>query len=516
MQRNQGNGRSKVGERLAQPPAPEVIEHLYGPRMQEELATSFGYLTSVNEAHVSMLCHQEIITEQDGGALLRAIGALAAAGAGQLELDPEREDLYYNYEQAVIARTGHEVGGRMHTGRSRNDLGATMSRMRCRDVLLELIAATCRCRQALLERAGEHLETVMPGYTHLQPAQPVTYGHWLLAIEQAMGRDTERLFGALERTNLCPLGAAALAGTGFDIAREMTSAWLGFSGLAVNTLDAVASRDFFLETLAAGALLGATLSRMAQDLYVWYTNEFGLVDLPDRVAGTSSIMPQKKNPVVLEHIKGRTSHVIGALVTALATVRNANYSNVIDANREGLRPGWTALVELKVSLDLATVAVESAMPRADVMLERCRKNFSTVTELADELVRLWNISFRDAHEVVGAVVREALAAGLDAGGITAKLVEAEAHRLLEGEYTISEQAVKQALDPLQNVQARRHTGGPAPEAVAAAGATADTLLKAHLSSLEAFRVELAAAADSLAEAVSELANKSAGEAPADV
>lgn len=487
----------KVGERLAELPAEEVVSYLYGPRMREERDTSFGYLTEVNQAHVVMLAERGIITDQAAAVLLQAIAALATEGKDALPLDPRREDLYFNYENAIISRVGPAVGGQMHTARSRNDLGSTMLRMRCRDVILQLIVESCRCRQALLDKATAHVDTVMPGYTHLQPAQPITFAHYLTAIEEGLARDTDRLFAAFRHTQLNPLGAGALAGTGFAIDRERTRRLLGFAGLVTNTLDAVASRDYLLETAAAAAILGATLSRYAQDLYVLYTYEFGTVDFPDRVAGTSSIMPQKKNPIVLEHIKGRTAPITGALMSALAGVRNSNYTNIIDAGREALRPVWAALDDLRVSIALARVATDSAQPRAALMLSRCHANFSTVTELADTLVRNWGVSFREAHEVVGAVVREAVAAGIDAAGITARMVLAQAEAVIGKAGELSDETVRDALDPQRNVAARSHAGGPAPDAVramleAAAGRLAHD--RAELAGaegmLEAARVEL--------------------------
>jgi argininosuccinate lyase len=484
---------SKVGQRLAEAPKPELTQYLYGPRMLEERDTSFGYLGAVNLAHVVMLAERGILSRERAAALANAIRAIDEAGPAALELDPEREDLYYNYERAVIQRTGHDTGGRMHTGRSRNDLGATMTRMRCRDLLLRLLGDLGACRAAMIEQAEQHLDTIMPGYTHLQPAQPITYAHWLAALEEALSRDAERLLGALHRTELCPLGAAALAGTGFNIAREIPADLLGFPALVVNTLDGVASRDYLMETLAAGAILGATLSRLAQDLYVWYTHEFAMIDFPDSVAGTSSIMPQKKNPVVLEHIRGRTAHVAGAIASALAAVRNTPYSNVIDANREGFRPGWAALEELRISIVLTRVAVSAAIPRPELMLARCRANFSTVTELADALVRLWDISFRQAHEVVGAVVREAMRLGLDATAITADLVIAQAATVLASVPELSDEDVRAALDPAACVSARNHTGGPAAPAVAAALGTARARLLSHEAELAATHDRIAAA-----------------------
>jgi len=492
--------RSKVGERLAQAPAQEVVQFLYGPRIAEELQVSFGYLTWVNRAHVVMLEEQEIITREAAVALLNTLDDIEREGPEGLAIDREREDLYFNYEHAVIARVGHAIGGQIHTGRSRNDLGATMSRMRCRDALYWLLQAVFGLRRVLIGRAREHAGTVMPGYTHLQPAQPITLGHYLLAVEGGLERDTDRLRAALCRANYSPLGAAALAGTGFPIDRLLTARLLGFDGLVENTLDCVASRDFLLEAAAAGALLGVTLSRLAQDLYVWYTHEFGMIDFPDSTAGTSSIMPQKKNPVILEHIKGRTAAASGALAGAIAAVQASNYSNTVDANREGLRPVWGALEDLRVATMLAHTAVGTLIARRELMLSRCRVNFSTVTELADQLVRGWGLSFREAHEVVGAVVRQALEQGRDASGITAAMVREAAVAVLGRPKVpaLSDDVVRAALDPLANVTARSHVGGPAPLAVAEAADRADGRWTFDSDRLECCRKQLTEAERDLA------------------
>lgn len=498
------DGGSKVGERLSERPAAEVVRYLYAPRMAEELEASFWHMTAANRAHVVMLAQEGIISREVAAAILGALDDLAAAGPGGLELDPEREDLYFNYEHAVSRRVGPDTGGRMHTGRSRNDLGATLARMRCRDVLLELLTAAAQLRETLLERAEQHLETVMPGYTHLQPAQPITMGHYLTAIEGALARDTERLAAAYRHTDLCPLGAAALAGTGFPISRDTTAGLLGFSSVMSNTLDCVASRDYLLEALAAATVMGATLSRFAQDLYVWYSAEFSAVDFPDRAAGTSSIMPQKRNPIILEHIKGRTAHAAGAFAAAVAGVRNTNFTNVIDANREGLRQAWASLEELRVSLVLALVAVRTMTVREDLLLERCRTNFSTVTELADTLVRLWGISFRQAHEVVGGLVRKVAASGGTAADITADMVMDMSAGILGVRRELEAAAVARALDPVHNIRQRAHRGGPAPGQVALLVAEGRDRLRTEKAWIAEGRDRLAAAERDLAAAIEEI------------
>ncbi|MDP2872826.1 MAG: argininosuccinate lyase [Bacillota bacterium] len=504
MSADTGSGGSKVGERLSERPAAEVVQYLYAPRMAEERDSSFWHMTATNRAHVVMLAQEGIVTPQAAAAILDALDDIAAQGPAGLELDPEREDLYFNYEHAVSGRVGPDTGGRMHTGRSRNDLGATLTRLRCRDVLLGLMDAAVELREALLARAGEHLETVMPGYTHLQPAQPITLGHYLTAVEEALGRDTERLAAALRHADLCPLGAAALAGTGFPINRDTTAELLGFSAVLPNTLDCVASRDYLLEALAAAAIMGVTLSRFAQDLYVWYSAEFGAVDFPDRAAGTSSIMPQKKNPILLEHIKGRTAHAPGAFVSAIAGIRNTNFTNVIDANREALRPAWGALEELRVSLALSVLVVRTLIVRDALLLDRCRTNFSTVTELADTLVRLWGISFRQAHEVVGGVVRRVMAGGGTAAAIDADLVREVSAEILGMRYDLDNAAVALALDPVNNVRARGHYGGPAPDQVSRMVTEGRARLDETRSLLDGVRRRMAGAEGALAVAAARI------------
>ncbi len=492
---------SKVGKRLSQKPAPEIIEQAYAAEVKEELASAFYHMTAVNKAHVVMLERQGIITREVARALLDAIYEIERNGPGGLELDPEREGLYYNYEHAVMERTGAQIGGQMHTGRSRNDLGATITRMQYRDVILALIEEVLRLRAVLLDKTEAYADAIMPGYTHLQPAQPLTLGHYLSALESGLARDTSRLFGALQRTNLCPMGAAALAGTGFPIDREIVARLLGFDSPVMNTLDAVASRDYLLEALSTGAILGITLSRFAQDLYVWYSDEFGMIGFNDRVAGTSSIMPQKKNPVVLEYIKGRTVNVLGAFSAAMTGVHSSHYTNVIDANRECFRLADLGLEHLHSTVVLSRVALENITVREELMLDRCEGNFTTVTQLADTLVTTWGISFRQSHEVVGMVVRQAMEKGLRANAITAEMVREAAREVLGIERHLDTEVLRQALDPRFNVQVRSHTGGPAPEEVRRMARLARGRLERDHYSIDTMRNRIAEAQRELGKAV---------------
>lgn len=457
--------RSLVGERLSERPAPEVLEHVYGVRLAEEAASTFPYMTAVNQAHVVMLRRRGIISPAAARALLGAINALARRGPRGIRWDPRREDVFFNYEAALIARIGPAAGGQLHTARSRNDLGATLVRLRLRDAILDFLPRLFQARRAAIDQARRFAGVVMPGYTHLQPAQPITFGHYLLGIAAALERDSRRIAQTYEITNRSPLGAGALAGTTFPIDRALTARLLGFDDLVEHTVDAVASRDFALELMAACALFGVTCSRVAQDLFVWYSREFGMIDLPDRVAGTSSIMPQKKNPVVLEHLKGRPAHLLGAFVTAATAIKNTHFTNTLDGNRESLRGLWTALDDAGACASLLTLALASAAPNAQLMLERARGDFSTATDLADLLVRRSGLSFRQAHGVVGAVVREALARGLRADEITADLTDRAARHVTGRPARLDPEAVRAALDPRRSVSDRRTPGGPAPREV---------------------------------------------------
>jgi argininosuccinate lyase len=498
---------AKTGMRLTEVPASEIQELIYGNEIDEEMAVTFQYMTDLNRAHVVMLEKQGIIKKKAAVALLKALADIEAAGVEGLELDPAREGTYYNYEHAVIVRTSPEIGGQMHTGRSRNDLGATITRMTYRDTIIRLINAANNLRAAILERAHEHAGTIMPGYTHLQPAQPITLGHYLTAVEAGLARDTGRLLNALEHTNYCPLGAAALAGTGFPIDREMTAELLGFAEPVTNTLDAVASRDYILEAMAAASIMGVTLSRLAQDLFVWYSDEFSMISFRDRVAGTSSIMPQKKNPILQEYIKGRTSQQVGAFASAVAAIHNANYTNVIDANTQAFRSTPKAFHDLFAALVFSRLLIQNLIVKKEIMLERCRGNFTTVTQLADTLVTEWDISFRQAHEVVGAVVRYATEHGMRATDISAELVIEQAAEALGTKYTISTELVKQALDPEKHVELRKHTGGTAKKEVLRMASLGDRKLEADVTAVSLAEQGISRALRDLRKKADELCGK---------
>lgn len=489
--------KSKVSHRLEEGPAPEVVKYVYGDRNPLGNNTDFDAMTDINIAHIKMLQKQKILKKDVAGGLLNAIATIHNKGLEAHSFEPDREDLYFNYEYWVSEIASPEVGGQMHTGRSRNDLGSTMVRMRAREFSLELISEVLTLRKTIHSLAGTHINTPFPGYTHLQPAQPISFAHYLLGIEQSLSRDTGRLIDSYKRTNQSPLGAGALAGTGFPIDRMMTAELLGFDGVLDNTLDAVASRDYLLEILGDIVLLSVTLNRLTQDLYVWYTHEFGLVDFHDRVSGTSSIMPQKKNPVVLEYLKGKTAQPLGAYVSAAAGLRNSAFSNIIDANRIGFEPAWPVFEQCKINILLTKLMLENLIVRKNRAAQAIEMNFSTTTELADTLVRESGISFREAHEIVGGVVRSVVESGAAATEINGEMVRTYALKSLGISLEISDIAVSQALSVTRNLDARAHVGGPAPAATAETLQNAKRAVSLHEAKLVSFQERLKSAKSEL-------------------
>ncbi|VVN95773.1 argininosuccinate lyase [Pseudomonas fluorescens] len=491
---------SKVSRRLKETTAPEVNEYIYRPRL-EGFADAFDNLGNVNKAHIVMLAEQGLIRGEHAAVLARGVLDMEAAGPGVVTLDPSREDAYFNYEAHLIEQIGTDAGGRLHTGRSRNDILATLDRLRCREVLMDVIDALIQVRQTAIDNAGVFAEVVMPGYTHLQPAQPITYGYYLSAVEQALARDCNRLTQTLESMNQCPLGAAAFAGTPFDIDRARTAQLLGFDGYLDNALDAVGSRDFILESLSHLSLLSVFWSRVAQDYFVWSTHEFSLIDFPDSVAATSSIMPQKKNPTVLEYLKGRSGHIVGLLMGASITIKGSNFSHTGDANREGTRGFWEAAEESLRCLKLLDLVLRTATPNVELAVKRAGEDFSTATGLADLIVREADLSFREAHHVVGAVVRMAMDAGLPAHRIDTAMVDVCAVEQLGYALNLAANKVRDCLDPTANVQARISAGGPSLSSLKPSLLRADARIAKERQANQTRRDRLAAAHARLQEAI---------------
>ena len=453
----------------------------------------FAADVAVDRAHVVMLDERDVVDRADAAAILEALADVEAAGHTAL---PDGEDVHAAIETAVIERVG-ERGGRMHTARSRNDEVATCIRHRLRADVLDAVAATIEAREAVADAADRHAETVMPGFTHLQPAQPTTVGHYLGSYGSALARDTERLLDAYGRINRSPLGAAAFAGTPFDIDRERTAGLLGFEGLVENSMDAVSARDFLVETTAAVAALSTTLSGLAEDLVV-FSNR-GYVELDDAYASTSSIMPQKKNPDTMELVRGTAGDAAAGLNALLSILKGLPRAYNRDLQRAHPH-AFEAVDAVREATTVAAGAVATAEWDAPALSAAASAGFSTATGVAD-LLAMSGIPFRTAHETV-ALATEALGDGSDAEAAYAALEAAAAETLGEPlEARVDREAVEAALDPVESVTSRDSVGGPAPSAVEATRSRAREALDDHRGALESRREALDRAECRLAEEV---------------
>jgi argininosuccinate lyase len=415
-------------------------------------------VVDINKAHVVMLVEQKILKPSEGAKLLQAL--VKCAGA---ELDASAEDVHMAVEEAVLKEAGAETGGNLHIAKSRNDQITTAIRMELRSELLTLMRAVSHVQDHLMEVAEEHLNTVILEYTHLQPAQPVTFAHYLLSYVDALERDLQRLQSAYTRVNLCPLGAGALATTSFPINRDRTAELLGFKGLVENSIDAVGSRDFIAETVAALTLIAVNLSRFAEDLIIWSSPDFGVVELPDEFTSTSSIMPQKKNPEVLEVIRARASHVLGDFVATAAAVKSLPSTYNLDF-QEITPKLWGAIENVRASLDM----FHKLLPKLKVTAAvsgKANASFVAATELANLLVRKYDVPFRTAHKIVGALVKSLLEAKLTFKDATPALLQKVALEVANVKVMVETQELKALANPMALVEACKVKGGPAPETV---------------------------------------------------
>ena len=409
-------------------------------------------------AHARMLGARRILSKRDVAAILRGLGQVRREiESGRFQWSLDDEDVHLNIERRLTALIG-DAGKRLHTARSRNDQVATDLRMWLRAEIDAIDARLVQLLRALLAQAGRHAALVMPGYTHLQVAQPVTFGHHLMAYVAMLERDRERLAGARSRVNRLPLGAAALAGTSFPIDRARVARELGFEGIAENSLDAVSDRDFAIEFCAAASLVMVHLSRLAEELVLWASPRFGFVRLPDRYCTGSSIMPQKKNPDVPELVRGKSGRVFGSLVALLTLMKGQPLAYNKD-NQEDKEPLFDAAATVRASLEVFAGLVAGLAPVPRAMRQAVLEGHATATDLADYLVRK-GVPFRDAHEAVARAVLEAERAGVD-------LAQLPYARLASFSPKIGRD-VKTILAPEGSVAARNHPGGTAPAQVRAA------------------------------------------------
>ncbi len=422
-----------------------------------------------SRAHADMLCAAGVLTDEERDAIHDGLARIEQEiEAGSFPWSVEREDVHMNIEARLTELIG-VTGKKLHTGRSRNDQVATDIRLHLRTASDRIAVEITRLQAGIIGLAEQHCDTVMPGFTHLQTAQPVAFGHHLLAWNEMLERDHGRLLDCRRRLNQCPLGAAALAGTTYPIRRDQTAQALGFEGPTENSLDSVSDRDFAIEFCAFAALLMTHLSRMSEELVLWASAQFDFVELPDRFCTGSSIMPQKKNPDVPELVRGKVGRVNGHLIALLTLMKSQPLAYNKD-NQEDKEPLFDTIDTVLDSLRAFADMVPHIRARPASMRAAAQRGFATATDLADYLVRR-GLPFRDAHEVVGTAVAHGIEAGLDLADMDLAT--------LQGFSPAIDETVFDVLTLEGSIAARDHLGGTAPAQVAAAARRARGRLEAR-------------------------------------
>jgi argininosuccinate lyase len=490
-----------VGTRLKQPPSAELKQFFDRAYLSTFDDIAFQAVARLNLAHTVMLSEVGVISADEARQILGAVRTWRQTGREGFPVDPERGDILPNTELYILDTLGDYVGGKMHTGRSRGDFYVGLSRLKFRPRILALLAAVLELRQALLDVASQHLETLMPGHSHLQHAQPVTLAHHLLGFIHMLERDFERLRSAWTRLNVSPMGLGILSTSPYPLDRARTAALLGFDGLIRNGRDLI-DRDYTAELAADAAILMMHVNKLATDLYLWSTQEFGVVRVADEDAMTSSIMPQKANPVVLEQVLAEAGKVQGDLAGVLATLKGTSAHNVEAANADG--PAIRALESTTWTLRVFGPGLRRLEFDRDLLAERAGAHWAQATDLADALVRDAGLSFRQAHHVVGRLVSNCLTAGVRPADVSAEMFEQAAEQTLGRPVGLAPDALRAALDPWQAVELRTMLGGPAPSAVRPLLEDATSQIQADADDLASIEARLEAADALLERAVDEI------------
>ena len=453
--------------------APEYVTHVLNENFEDAKELLLSPLMAINYAHLVMLAERQIVSAADARALRDALNGISLERVREVLYDGTYEDLFFYIERLIDQACGADVAGRLHTARSRNDLAMTMYRIRQREFVASLAAATLELREALIALAARHTRSVYGAHTHTQPAQPTTIAHYLLAVIEQLERDTARLLAAYDSTNRNPLGACAITGTGFAIDRNRTSELLGFSGPTCNTYGSIATVDYLLESVSASSVLIVGLGRVMQDFLLWCTMEFGYLRLSDGFVQGSSIMPQKRNPVALEHARAIGSKAVGQAQAIVTAVHNTPFGDIVDTE-DDLQP---LIARMFRDATRMVTLVAAAMRLADFDVERLAARAgdggTTLTELADTLVRDHGLSFRSAHAIAALLLK---ARAEDPNVSLSNALSKASAAILGRSLDYSESDLQRIMSPVYFVEVRTTYGGPAPQETARAiGASRETL-----------------------------------------
>ena len=445
--------------------APEYVACVLNENFEDAKAQFLSPLMAIHYAHLVMLTEQGIVPREEARRIRGALDTIDLDDVKRVAYDGTYEDLFFYLERLIVEACGEEAAGRLHTARSRNDIDMTMYRMQQRERILALIDGTSQLRGVLLDLAARHREDVFAAHTHTQPAQPSTIAHYLLAVIEQLERDAVRLRAAYASTNRNPLGSCAITGTGFPIDRARTSELLGFDAPTGNTYGSIATVDYLLESVSATATLTAGLGRVVQDLLLWCTREFGYLRLGDGFVQGSSIMPQKRNPVALEHARAICSKALGQAGAITLAVHNTPFGDIVDTE-DDLQPlVFSMFNDAARAVRLVTAALNSAEFNRERLAERASQGWITITELADTLTRDHGVSFKTSHAIASVVVSEASA---DPGAPVSRILSRVSKSVTGAAIDYEESALAEVLSPAHFVRVRRTHGGPAPEETARA------------------------------------------------
>ena len=470
--------------------APEYVSHVLNENFEDAKTLFLSPLMAIHFAHLVMLTERGIVSAGDARTIRQALDSISLSDVRAVTYDGTYEDLFFYVERLLVQACGEDVAGRLHTARSRNDIDMTMYRIRQREFILAVLEAVQGLRGALIELADQHRDTVFAAHTHTQPAQPSTIAHYLLGVIEQLERDAVRLRAAYTCTNRNPLGSCAITGTGFPIDRNLTTDLLGFDSPTGNTYGSIATVDYLLESVSATAVLLAGLGRVVQDLLLWCTMEFGYLRLADGFVQCSSIMPQKRNPVALEHARAIGSKALGQASAIMLAVHNTPFGDIVDTE-DDLQPLVASMFRDAVrAVTLVAAAMKDATFDVARLASRAAEGGTTLTELADHLVRQHGLPFKTAHSIAARLLkvkRETPDVPL------AKTLAAVSSDLIGVPLTYSDAEIDDILSPRHFVDVRRTPGGPSPSETARAIQESRQLLQRDAAWLTRTREGLAAA-----------------------
>jgi argininosuccinate lyase len=463
-----------MSKRSSDFPHPLYEKYVLRPFFKDAETYYYQPMLAANRTHVVMLHKCDIISGENARELLSALDRIEEMGLEGLGYQSGVEDLFFAIENKLIELIGLEYGGNLQLARSRNDLGYALTRLAIRPLILDVMEQLAKMRSTITSFAEQHLETIMPGYTHTQPAQPTTMAHYMAGVAAFLQRDMGRLLFAYHTNNQSPLGAAALTGTGFPVDRDLSARLLGFDAVMASTYDSIGSSDNLTDVASALTSLGVNLSRFTKDLLFWATRESGAIRIHDSFIQISSIMPQKRNPVVLEHIRARISRMLSHTHGIVIQCHNIPFGDTQDIEDEIFPLLFGSLETAIEILQLFNAVMENLHVNVEYLQHQAASGFTTVTELADTLVREAKLPFRQAHHIVSGIVSYALANQLDPNDINSELLTKIAEETIGSSVYLSDEVIKKALDPVEFVKARTTPGGSAASATAVVLANQNT------------------------------------------